>query len=332
MLTSSYPESPRARTEWILSQRGPRHRVNPARPYAFLVEEERAESGEVLPGAAIFLTNKECPWRCLMCDLWRNTLEERTAPGAIPSQIDYALEQLKSSSGLSPGEGGLRQIKLYNSGSFFDPGAVPAGDYEAIAGRMKSFERVVVESHPGFLGPRALEFQNLIPGRLEVAIGLETAHPDVLARLNKGMTLEDFRRAANFLAKNDFALRVFVLVNPPFLPKEEAVEWAVRSATLAFDCGATAVSLIPTRHGNGALEILAAEGAFAPPGLPLFEEAVAESLSLKRGRIFADLWDLEKFSNCQACFQAREERLRQMNFQQEAFPAIECGRCAPSYP
>lgn len=54
------------------------------------MEDERAEDGAVVPVATVFLTNRECPWRCLMCDLWQNTLTERLPPGAIPEQIDHA--------------------------------------------------------------------------------------------------------------------------------------------------------------------------------------------------------------------------------------------------
>ena len=49
-------------------------------------------------------------------------------------------------------------------------------------------------------------------------MGLETAHPDALARLNKGCTLDDFARAARALAAHGVGLRVFLLVHPPFVP------------------------------------------------------------------------------------------------------------------
>ncbi len=48
-------------------------------------------TGEIVPTATVFLTNRECPWRCLMCDLWRNTTIETVPAGAISGQIDYAL-------------------------------------------------------------------------------------------------------------------------------------------------------------------------------------------------------------------------------------------------
>ena len=76
-------------------RRARRQVVDPARPHAFLVEQERAESGEVVPVATIFLTNRECPWHCVYCDLWKNTTSKTVPAGAIPEQIDFALAQLK---------------------------------------------------------------------------------------------------------------------------------------------------------------------------------------------------------------------------------------------
>src|SRR6185503_2872464 len=116
---SSYPEAPQERDRWILARRSERHEVHAERAYACLVEQERSESGEEVVVATVFLTNRECPWRCLMCDLWKNTLTEPVAPGAIPRQIDEALSRLMAR------EPPPRQIKLYNSGSFFDAGAIP---------------------------------------------------------------------------------------------------------------------------------------------------------------------------------------------------------------
>ena len=159
-------------------------------------------------------------------------------------------------------------------------------------------------------------------------MGLETAHPEVLARLNKRMTLDQFANAANFLRKNEIALRVFILVKPPFLDEDEALHWAKRSLDFAFDCGASVASLIPTRFGNGALEALAERQEFSPPKLITLERAAEYGVALQRGRVFADLWDLEKFSDCPACFPARLARLREMNHRQVFLPSVKCARCA----
>jgi radical SAM enzyme (TIGR01210 family) len=313
-----YPEQAAERDAWILARRSGRNALDPRKPYAYLVEDERAEDGQVVPVATLFLTNRECPWRCLMCDLWQNTLTEKLPPGAIPEQIDHALANLPPA----------RQIKLYNSGSYFDPQAIPVEDDEAVAARVSRFERVIVESHPALVGARCLRLRDLLqPARLEVAMGLETVHPVAGPRLNKRMTLDQFARAADFLRDHDVALRVFILVKPPFLDEAEGLEWALRSLDFAFDCGATVAALIPTRFGNGSMEALGEQGLFSPPALATLESALASGIERGRGRVFADLWDLERFSNCPHCFAARAERLRIMNLSQTVPPLPPCDRC-----
>jgi radical SAM enzyme (TIGR01210 family) len=319
LLLNAYPTQPSERSRWIVEQRPARHTVDPQRPSAFLVEEERAASGELVKVATVFLTNRECPWRCLMCDLWKNTLTESVPAGAIPAQIDHALARLPPA----------RQIKLYNAGSFFDPRAIPTEDHSAIAERVRRFEGVIVECHPALINEPLRRFRDLLrpTTKLEVAMGLETAHPEVLEKLNKQMTLGQFAQSAEFLRSQEVSLRVFVLVQPPFLYEAEALYWAQRSVDFAFDSGAGVVSLIPTRLGNGALEALAARGEFSPPKLSTLEAAAAYGVGLRRGRVFADLWDLERFSGCAECFDARRERLRQMNHTQVLSARVACPRC-----
>src|SRR5947199_5887788 len=82
------------RDQWILARRSRRKALDPHRPTATLLEEERAESGQLVSVATIFLTNRECPWRCLMCDLWKYALTETVPVDAIPAQIDFALVEL----------------------------------------------------------------------------------------------------------------------------------------------------------------------------------------------------------------------------------------------
>jgi radical SAM enzyme (TIGR01210 family) len=220
-----------------------------------------------------------------------------------------------------------RQVKLYNSGSFFDPHAIPPGDYEAIARRLDGFERVIVECHPALVGDSCVRFRDLIPGKLEVAMGLETANAEILQRLNKRMTLELFAERAQYLRENEIDVRAFVLVKPPFMREEESVEWAVRSLEFAFESGVAAATLIPTRGGNGAMEELAAAGEFSPPALQTLELALERGILLNRGRVFADVWDAEKWPGCQACRERRIARLRAMNLEQRVFEAVVCEMC-----
>ena len=320
----AYPETSRERDRWIVSRRPARHRLDSGAAYGAFVEDELTETGEVVPVATILLTNRECPWRCVMCDLWRNTLEEDTAPGAVPRQIEDALSR--------PPLRGVRRVKLYNAGSLFDPRAVPPEDDAAIAGLVAGFDRVIVESHPALVGARCLAMQERLGGRLEVAMGLETVHPDVLPRLNKGMTLDDFDRAAARLREAAIAVRAFVLAGLPWVPANEQRAWALRAVVRAFDAGAAAVSVILTRAGNGAMDALRGAGEFETPSISLLEEVAADGVALGRGRVFADLWDLPAFSRCAACLPARTERLRQSNLTQAPPPAIRCMDCTDCEP
>ena len=315
----------------VLERRGPKAPLDPTRAYAAVFEEELDARGELAPTAVVFLTNRECPFRCVMCDLWRNTLDETAPAGAIATQIRTAL------AGLPP----VRHVKLYNAGSFFDPAAIPPADDDEIAGELAGFDRVIVEAHPGFLtgvhAERCLRFRDRLrtfrlkaeatstPPRFEVAIGLETAHADTLARLNKRMTLESFGRAAEFLVGHEIDLRVFVLLNPPFLGGEQAIEWACRSLDVAADHGATVCSVIPTRNGNGAMEALGS--AVERPRLSALERVVEYGISQRRLRVFADLWDIDRFFNC-GCSSARAARLLEMNRTQAVPRAVACERCS----
>jgi len=319
-VASVYPT--RGRTAWILAQRPPREgQVDPDAPQGVFLEAERLASGEVATSGVVLITNRECPWRCLMCDLWKGTTPEFAREGMVPRQVEHAVQGwLKS--GTLP-----QQVKLYNSGSFFDLAAIPFADYGPIARRVGFARRVVVESHPLLVGDRARALRDLLSGSLEVAMGLETAHPEILAKLNKGFDLGQFSRAAEFLAAARIAMRAFLLVNPPFLGGSSALEWVVKSAEYAFASGATAVTLIPTRVGNGAMERLRDSGEFVPPTLAELEAAQTAVLALGRGRVFADTWDLEPFSSCPRCLADRRKRLERVNLAQRDEPSVRCAAC-----
>jgi uncharacterized Fe-S cluster-containing MiaB family protein len=155
-----------------------------------------------------------------------------------------------------------------------------------------------------------------------VAIGLETAHQAVLARLNKRMTLDSFARAATFLRAHDIDLRVFILLRPPFMDEAEDIEWACRSLDFAVECGAAACSIIPTRGGNGVMETLGAEAGL--PSLRSLERVLEYGLSIGGVRVFADLWDAKRLFDC-ACAPQRYARIGEMNHRQSVGAPVTCG-------
>ena len=143
--SARYPVSGTARDRFVLDRRAPRPEWDPWRYQNVIVEDERAADGVITRCATVFLTGRECPWRCVMCDLWRYTTPFDTPPGAIPAQVAAARRALEGEA--KPPVG---QMKLYNAGSFFDH-AVPER-LRLHRRRAHRADRVVVESHPALVG------------------------------------------------------------------------------------------------------------------------------------------------------------------------------------
>lgn len=302
----------------VRAARGPKVPLDPYRPVGVWDEAEVAAPGETVPTRVVLLTGAECPFTCTTCDLWRHTLDGPTPAGALPAQLRSALA-------LPPGgHGPARWIKLYNASNFTDPRAVPPEDLPAIAALVSSFERVVVETHPKLVGETLPRFAAAIAGRLEVAMGLETADPDRLRALGKGMSRDDFAGAAARLRAWGVAVRAFVLLGLPDCDDAEALRSALDSVRFAAECGARHVSLVPLRPGNGHLDRLAAEGRFRPVSAATAEAATARALASAPGAIVTlDLWDWARLSGqCDACRPAREARVAAMNLTQRPLPPL----------
>lgn len=300
--------------KWIVANRGKKNIVDPQKPYTWIVEKERTISGEIEDTGIIFLTNRECPFHCLMCDLWKNTTDTSVTVGAIPDQIEWALAKMPK----------VKHLKLYNSGNFFDKKAIPEADYPRIASLISDFETVIVEAHPKLINESCLRFSDMIKPELQVAIGLETVHPEVLRKLNKQMTLEDFRASVNYLTQHGIRSRAFILLRPPFMSESEGIYWAKLSVDFALNIGVECCSIIPVRPGNGAMDLLQEKGEFSIPNIRSLETVLEYGIQLNDGRIFADVWDINLFSTCNTCVNERTRRLTAMNLSQRVTDQIIC--------
>ena len=313
----------------IRALRPPKPYVDPRRAHGSLVEEERRPDGEVERALTVFLAGAECPFTCSFCDLWQFTIEGPTPNGALPGQLEAVLAALQSPL--------PTRIKLYNASNFFDRRAVPPSDLPRIAALLAPFAGVTVESHASTVGEATLAFAGQIPGRLEVAMGLETIHPVAARNLNKRLDLDRFDKAATFVTSNGMDLRVFALLGAPYVPHEESVAWAVRTVEYAIEHGASLVSIIPVRGGNGELERLRSLGAFTPPALVQLEaalDACVQYTPVGDGPraaascvVTADLWDLERLAGCPECRDRRIERMRAINLIGRPIAPITCAAC-----
>ena len=244
---------------------------------------------------------------------------QRTPPGALTKQLEDVVSVLDDPV--------PERIKIYNASNFFDRRAVPPEDWADIARLVRPFTAVTVESHASTIGRDVLEFARLIDGRLEVAVGLETVHPFASSQINKRLDIDRFDRAASFLIENGIDLRVFVLIGVPYVPVEESVQWTVRSVEHAVAQGASVVSIIPVRGGNGELERLQALGHFTPPNLAQLEQVVLECSAITASVVTVDLWDLDRVDACADCKPARIDRLNRFNLTGVEEETIRCATC-----
>lgn len=298
--------------------REPRNTLDPTRPYAMMVESEPNREGAVESIGTIFLTNRECPFQCVMCDLWKNTLRESVRSGDIPQQIEYAVSQLPK----------FDSVKLYNSGNFFDRGAIPSEDYARIAELVGCYRQVIVENHPRLCYEACHQFAGLIaPAQLEVALGLETCHIPSLTWLNKSMTLDDFDWAVERLHKWNIKVRVFLLLGLPYMSEHESLAWTIRSIDYAASRGVDCFSIIPTRPSLDPLRQLQRQGSFSIASAETIESLMDEALPRKVGRVFIDLWEAPNFFSCEHCGNERILRLAAMNLQQLVLPHVQCSHC-----
>ena len=304
----------------IRSLRPPKLRVDPYSAHSSLVEVERRPIGRTERALTVFLTGAECPFTCSFCDLWRGTIDGPTPPGALTTQLKSVLQALDAPV--------PDRLKLYNASNFFDQRAVPLEDLIGIARLAAPFAAVTVESHANTIGPKTVAFARQITGRLEVAVGLETIHPVAAARLNKRLDLPQFDLATRILSENGIDLRVFVLLGAPYVPPAESVAWTVRSVEYAVERGASVVSIIPVRGGNGELERLQALGDFTPPTLSELEAALSECAQFTGTVVTADLWDVQRLPACEHCRARRVERLRRLNVTGYAEPGVACSVCS----
>ncbi len=313
-------------TEWILHNRPVTPR--PAAGGPLLGQNDEWESAgvgqQIVRVRTLFLRGSECRFHCTMCDLWQGTYPGTTQPGELPQQIRQGLRDVAVT------EPRPRWLKLYNASSFFDPKNVPPEDLPEIARLVGGMQRVIVENHPRLVNAAVLESfcRQIQPAQLEVAMGLETIHADVLRQLNKQMTVDDFRAAVDICLEQDVVVRGFVLLQTPWLNGQSSMEWCQRTIDAAQQMGVQHISLIPVRLGNGTLEQLMKSGEFVPPKATMLEQILEENLSRDDCLVTVDLWDWDKLvGTCSECSEPRRSRLADMNLHRKFLPAIGCSRC-----
>jgi hypothetical protein len=219
---------------------------------------------EVLPSLTIILKTSGCRHdRCRMC-----SYRHERYPGGEDLVIDQ-LRWVQEHHDLPK----VVIVKLYTSGSFFDPCEVPA-TAARYAAELFSGKLVISETRPEYVETSRLEefISRIDTGAfktpLTVAIGLETVTDTIREKsIDKGFSWDDFLQATKNARTAGAGVKACLLQKPLFLTEAEANDDMERSIR-ALEGIADAVSMNPcTVQKNTELEYYWQRGAYRPPYL-----------------------------------------------------------------
>jgi radical SAM enzyme (TIGR01210 family) len=239
--------------------------------FAACWSEQETESEKAL---VVILRTSGCAWAakggCLMCGYSSESL-----PGVcqqdIEAQVSKALAKYS----------GEAVVKIYTSGSFLDEREIPdpAKVWQMFldAGARK----LLVESRPEFV-ETAVSSIEPFRGRLEVAMGLETANDRVRERcVRKGFSFADFAAASESLRSAGSTVRTYLLLKPPFLGEADAMADALRSVELA-SAHSDVISLNPVNvQRRTVVERMWRRAEYRPPWLWSLAEVLASAKKRK---------------------------------------------------
>ncbi|MCA9703370.1 MAG: archaeosine biosynthesis radical SAM protein RaSEA [Methanolinea sp.] len=252
--------------------------ISPEKPLACWKGSDRFEE-EVVSTLTVILKTAGCTWnRCRMCS-YRNV---RFSTAGEEQSNDLILGQLrwvKANQRLDT----VDMVKIYTSGSFFDPREVPPEAFEETA-RLFSGKVVIAETRPEHVDrDRVAGFiSHLDSARWEtplyVAIGLETTNDFIREKcIDKGFSMAQFQSAAGEASRGGAGIKTYLLMKPPFLTESEAIS-DMKSSIQAIAGTVDMISMNPcTVQRNTDVERFWKQGAYRPPYLWSVLEVLRDS-------------------------------------------------------
>ena len=238
------------------------------KPLACWRGKERYDGGMVECLTIIFESGG-CSWaRCRMCSYRFEKYKARSCEelsGHLHAQLTWVRSQFSLDE--------FSMIKIFTSGSFFDPAEVPPSFLSEVAQAFRG-KIVIAESRPEYITRETIELflADLDNGThatpLYCAIGLETINDLIREKcIRKGFTYKDFTKAASVAHTAGAGVKAYLLFKPLFLTEAEAIA-DMRSSLTELAGYVKMVSMNPcTVQKRTELEVYWRQGAYRPPYL-----------------------------------------------------------------
>ena len=231
--------------------------------------------GKPVKSLTITLTPSGCSWAnqggCTMCGEYAGSTDgKRIDPIFHFAQFASALSNFINSKRIAP-----EWLRIYQEGNYLVNTEIDQSaqaDILKLASSEGGVKRITIECMAKYIREENLAYisKAIRPGvELEIGMGFESAN-DVIRNVcvNKGETLDDYKRAISILKKFGIRSLAYVLLKPPFLTEREAIDDAIATIQTAEDLGFDAVSLQPTTlHKNSLIHALYSQGLYKLPWL-----------------------------------------------------------------
>jgi len=312
--------------------------VDPTQYVKLWKEDDVSEAGPAR-ALTLILRTRGCTWdyqaSCTMCGYFVDVLPKKLTPDDLIAQWRRAQREIHDEA----------LLKIYTGGNFLDANEVyPAALHEILRSAAPRFRKITVETRPEYIRADVVKplIDILAPHdcKLELAIGLESSSDEVCDQaINKGYGFAEFVKGAKTAHESGARVKAYLLLKPPFLTEDEAVEDMVTSVRDAAP-HADVLSVNPTNVQNFTLvDRMYRRREYRPPWLWSILEVLQRSKPSAQGRILkSDPVGGGKnrgAHNCGRCDEKVLPLLERYNATQdvafvEAAQAVDC-RCKREY-
>jgi len=238
------------------------------KPLASWRGQERYEN-DLFDSLTVIFRSGGCAWSaCRMCSYRHerySSLSCDTLLDRLRAQLVWVIDQYKPED--------YRMVKIFTSGSFFDPEEVPPPFLKDIATAFRG-KLVIAETRPEYVSRQVLEqfIEGIDDGSWKIplycAMGLETSNDLIREKsINKGFRFGDFTDAAHRAHAAGAGVKAYLLLKPLFLTEGEAVA-DMQTSIQDVSGHADLISMNPcTVQRTTELEFYWKRGAYRPPYL-----------------------------------------------------------------
>jgi len=200
---------------------------DPTKPVRFWSEKDILNN-EIIDAFVIIFRTQGCSWAlksgCSMCGYFNDSMWKTVTSKDLIKQFNTSMSNYSDQ----------KFIKIFTSGSFLDDKEIkPDIRKQILKDLFEKAEKISVESRPEYVKNETLSDIKKISGSktFEIGIGLETYDDSIRQNIiNKGFTFTDYKKAAEKLKKQDFQLKTYTLIKPPFLSEKKSINDAINTA------------------------------------------------------------------------------------------------------